>query len=158
MQNLEIQIQIFENLGDIPLPSYASMGSAGMDLYAAIEDEIVLSNLERKLIPTGIAISIPQGYEGQIRPRSGMAYKHGITVVNAPGTIDSDYRGQIFVPLINLSGADFKIERGMRVAQLVIAKHETINWNIVKLLSNTERGEGGFGSTGTGKLEDKKVA
>jgi dUTP pyrophosphatase len=133
---------------DLPLPNYATSGSSGMDLLAAIDDNQVLRPGERKLIPTGIAIGLPHGFEAQIRPRSGLAIKHGITVTNAPGTIDSDYRGEIFVSLINLSKEDFVIEKGMRIAQMVIAKYEIVTWQLVNSLDETARGTGAFGSTG----------
>ncbi|MDZ5762726.1 Deoxyuridine 5'-triphosphate nucleotidohydrolase [Candidatus Cyrtobacter comes] len=143
-----LDVKRLSNLRDLPLPSYATLYSAGMDLMAAIDQGVVIKSMERKLIPTGIAISIPEGYEVQIRPRSGLAIKHGITLVNAPGTVDADYRGEIFVPLINLGGDDFTVERGMRIAQLILNKFETVNWNMVEELNETVRGVGGFGSTG----------
>ena len=119
-----------------------------MDLKANIENPIVLSSLERVMIPTGLRIALPKGYEAQVRPRSGLAAKHGITVLNSPGTIDADYRGEICVILVNLSKDDFTINPGERIAQMVIARHESIEWNEVDNLDSTERGEGGFGSTG----------
>lgn len=119
-----------------------------MDLTAAIDEPIVLKPLERRAVPTGISIALPEGYEAQIRPRSGLALKNGISVPNSPGTIDADYRGEVCAILINLSNEDFKIERGMRIAQMVVAQHSRVNWNIVTTLDETERGEGGFGSTG----------
>lgn len=131
-----------------PLPEYKTHLSAGMDLTANLDEEIVLKPLERKLIPTGLSIELPEGYEAQVRPRSGLAYKNGITVLNSPGTIDADYRGDIGVILVNLSNEEFTIKDGERIAQLVIAKHETIRWELVENLSDTIRGEGGFGSTG----------
>lgn len=131
-----------------PLPEYKTNLSAGMDLTANLDEEIVLKPLERKLIPTGLSIELPEGYEAQVRPRSGLAYKNGITVLNSPGTIDADYRGDIGVILVNLSNEEFSIKDGERIAQLVIAKHETICWELVENLSDTIRGEGGFGSTG----------
>ncbi len=130
------------------LPQYATELSAGMDLRANIEQSIVLKPLERKLIPTGLFIELPEGYEAQIRPRSGLALKKGITVLNSPGTVDADYRGEIGVILINLSNEDFEIADGERICQMVIAKHEHISWQEVEILSETERGEGGFGHTG----------
>lgn len=130
------------------LPRYETSLSAGMDIRANIEDTISLAPMERKLIPTGLSIALPEGYEAQIRPRSGLAYKHGITVLNAPGTIDADYRGDVGVLLINLSNDHFEIEDGMRIAQMVIAHHEQPQWKEVEILSATHRGEGGFGSTG----------
>ena len=145
---LLIPIIKLDNLKELPLPSYATMHSAGMDLLAAIESDITLLPQERKLIPTGIAIALPQGYEAQIRPRSGLAIKYGITVLNSPGTVDSDYRGEISVALINLSNEEFKITRGMRIAQIIINQYPTIKWNILDTLSETVRSSGGFGSTG----------
>lgn len=130
------------------LPRYETELSAGMDLRANIDEPISLGPMERRLIPTGLSIALPKGFEAQIRPRSGLAYKHGITVLNAPGTIDADYRGDVGVLLINLSDTHFEIEDGMRVAQMVIAKHEQPDWEIVETLSETGRGAGGFGSTG----------
>lgn len=132
-----------------PSPHYETEASAGMDLRAHIEASITLKPLERTIVKTGLFIELPVGYEAQVRPRSGLAAKKGITVLNAPGTIDADYRGEIGVILVNLSHEDFVIEDGERVAQLVIAKHERANWQIVESLSTTERGAGGFGSTGT---------
>lgn len=131
------------------LPKYETDGAAGMDLRANLSETIDLKPLERKLVPTGLFIELPQGYEAQVRPRSGLAYKKGITVLNSPGTIDADYRGEIGVLLINLSNDIFKIEHGERIAQLVIAKHEQPTLIDVKELSDTTRGAGGFGSTGT---------
>ncbi|MDA0317350.1 MAG: dUTP diphosphatase [Bacteroidetes bacterium] len=130
------------------LPSYETIASAGMDLRAHIADAIVLKPLERKIIPTGLYMELPVGYEAQVRPRSGLAAKHGVSVLNSPGTIDADYRGEIGVILVNLSNDIFTINNGDRVAQMVIAKHERAEWNEVLNLSETSRGEGGFGSTG----------
>ncbi len=130
------------------LPSYATPLSAGMDIRANIDAPITLEPLERKLIPTGLYIELPQGYEAQIRPRSGLAIKKGISILNSPGTIDADYRGEICVILINLSNEPFIIEDGERICQMVIAKHEQVNWEEVKILGETERGAGGFGHTG----------
>ncbi len=130
------------------LPSYETIASAGMDLRAHIVDAIVLKPLERKIIPTGLFMELPVGYEAQVRPRSGLAAKHGVSVLNSPGTIDADYRGEIGVILVNLSNDIFTINNGDRVAQMVIAKHERAEWNEVLNLSETSRGEGGFGSTG----------
>jgi dUTP pyrophosphatase len=131
-----------------PLPQYATEGSAGMDLRANIDEPIVLKPLERALVPTGLFIALPIGYEAQIRPRSGLALKHGITLANAIGTGDSDYRGEIGVILINLSNEDFIIEDGERIAQMVIARYERAEWNQVEELDETERGAGGYGHTG----------
>lgn len=130
-----------------PLPKYQTALSAGMDLYANIEESVTLKPLERKLISTGLLIELPQGFEAQIRPRSGLAIKNGITVLNSPGTIDADYRGEIGVILVNLSAEAFTINNGDRIAQMVIAKHETAVWDEVAELSETDRGAGGFGST-----------
>ncbi|MEW7279351.1 dUTP diphosphatase [Aquimarina sp. 2201CG1-2-11] len=130
------------------LPNYETVASAGMDLRANIESPITLKPLERAIVKTGLFIELPVGYEAQVRPRSGLAAKKGVTVLNAPGTIDADYRGEIGVILVNLSNEDFVVENGERVAQLVIAKHERATWIEVKELSETSRGEGGFGSTG----------
>ena len=130
------------------LPQYATSQSAGIDLRANLAEPVVLKPMERKLIPTGLFIELPAGYEAQIRPRSGLALKHGITVLNTPGTIDADYRGEIGVILINLSTEDFKIEHGERICQMVIARHEQAEWIQVEELNETERGAGGFGHTG----------
>jgi dUTP pyrophosphatase len=149
MDNVSISIKKLPHLGDLPLPSYATLSSAGMDLVAAIDEDIVLKPMERKAIPTGISIALPDGYEAQVRPRSGLALKNGISVPNAPGTIDADYRGEVCALLINLSDQDFVISRGMRVAQMIVAKYSSVNWSVVSELPETERGAGGFGSTGT---------
>tara|TARA_B100000575_G_C22922835_1_gene535224 strand:+ start:309 stop:743 length:435 start_codon:yes stop_codon:yes gene_type:complete len=130
------------------LPSYETVASAGMDLRAHIEEDIILKPLERSIIPTGLFMALPTGYEAQVRPRSGLAAKHGLTILNSPGTIDADYRGEIGVILVNLSNVDFTIKNGERIAQIVIAKHERAEWNPVQSLSETSRGAGGFGSTG----------
>ncbi|HEY4538663.1 MAG TPA: dUTP diphosphatase [Faecalibacter sp.] len=131
-----------------PLPEYKTALSAGMDLTANIDAPIELKPLERRLIPTGLFIELPAGYEAQVRPRSGMALKHGLTCLNSPGTIDADYRGEIGVIIANVSNDPYTIEDGERIAQLVIAKHETISWETVEVLDETARGAGGFGSTG----------
>ena len=136
------------NKGNQPLPEYATPQSAGMDLRANIDGPILLKSLDRKLIPTGLHIALPEGYEAQIRPRSGLAIKHGITCLNTPGTIDSDYRGDIGVELVNLSREDFVVNPGERIAQMIITNHEHVNWEVVEDLDETERGEGGFGHTG----------
>lgn len=130
------------------LPEYATVASAGLDIRANIEAPITLKSLERVLVKTGLFIELPEGYEAQVRPRSGLAYKNGITVLNSPGTIDADYRGEIGVILVNLSTEPFVIQNGERVAQLVVAKHEQINWEKVDSLEESDRGTGGFGSTG----------
>ncbi|MGB3946775.1 MAG: dUTP diphosphatase [Bacteroidia bacterium] len=131
-----------------PLPEYATSASAGLDLRANIDLPIVLKPLERCAVATGLFIELPIGYEAQIRPRSGLAFKNGITVLNSPGTIDADYRGEIKIIVVNLSNEEFTINNGERVAQMVIAKHEQAEWILVEQLENTERGTGGFGSTG----------
>ena len=131
-----------------PLPEYATLFAAGMDLRANLEEPITLKPLERSLVPTGLYIQLPEGYEAQIRPRSGLAIKHGISIVNAPGTIDADYRGEVQIILANLGGEPFTITRGMRIAQMVVAAYSRVSWQSVETLSQTERGSGGFGSTG----------
>lgn len=144
---MEIKVEII-NKGKHELPNYATGLSAGMDIRANLQEPILLKPLERKLVSTGLFIALPEGFEAQVRPRSGLAFKKGITVLNSPGTIDADYRGEIGVILINLSSEEFIIEDGERIAQLVIAKHETAKWMQVEELSVTIRGGGGFGSTG----------
>ena len=136
------------NQSNNPVPFYSTEHSAGMDLCAYLTEPLVLQPLQRVLAPTGLFIEVPEGYEAQVRPRSGLAIKNGITVLNAPGTIDADYRGEVKVILINLSNEPFTIQNGDRIAQMVIAKYEKISWNIVEQLSETERGVGGFGSSG----------
>ena len=136
------------NKGHQPLPQYATEQSAGMDLRANITESITLHPLERRLIPTGLHIALPKGYEAQVRPRSGLALKHGLTVLNSPGTIDADYRGEVMVLLINLSQDDFVINDGERIAQMVVARHEQVEWQTVEELDDTERGAGGYGHTG----------
>lgn len=136
------------NKSSFPLPGYETEAAAGMDLRANISEPIVLKTLERKLIDTGIFIELPIGYEAQIRPRSGLAFKHGISIVNAPGTIDADYRGEIKILLINLSTEEFTINSGDRIAQMVVAKHEKVEWDAAENLSDTLRGAGGYGHTG----------
>ncbi|MGY4385232.1 dUTP pyrophosphatase [Pedobacter sp. UYP24] len=131
-----------------PLPQYETAHAAGMDMRAFVESAITIKPLQRVLVPTGLHIELPVGYEAQIRPRSGLAYKHGISIVNSPGTIDADYRGEIKVLLVNLSDTDFIVNDGDRIAQMVIAKHETVSWTTVEELSDTARGEGGYGHTG----------
>jgi dUTP pyrophosphatase len=142
-----MNIQII-NKSKHEIPSYETQGSAGMDLRANIDDSITLKPLERTIVKTGLFIALPIGAEAQVRPRSGLAAKKGITVLNSPGTVDADYRGEIGVILVNISNEDFVINDGERIAQLVIAKHERAEWEEVTVLSETERGEGGFGSTG----------
>lgn len=145
MNKLDIKVV---NRGHQPLPAYATAQSAGMDLRANLDESVVLHPLEHRLIPTGLFISLPEGYEAQVRPRSGLAFKHGITVLNAPGTIDADYRGEIGVLLVNLSNTDFVVNDGERIAQMVIARHEQGNFIEVDQLDETERGTGGYGHTG----------
>jgi dUTP pyrophosphatase len=142
-----LQIEII-NHSSHPLPAYQTSGSAGMDLYASLSAEMVLEPLQRTIVPTGLHIALPQGFEAQIRPRSGLAIKQGITCLNTPGTIDSDYRGEIKVILINLSQEKQVIRNGDRIAQMVIAKYEATDWKQVLVLTESLRGEGGFGSTG----------
>lgn len=136
------------NRGHQPLPSYATEQSAGMDLRANIDEPIVLKPMQRQIVKTGLFMALPHGYEAQVRPRSGLALKHGITVLNSPGTIDSDYRGEVGVLLINLGDKDFVINDGERIAQMVIAKHETVSFVLTEELDETERGAGGYGHTG----------
>ncbi len=144
---MDIKVEIV-NKSQNPLPQYETVNSSGLDLRASIDKNIVLKPLERTLIATGLFISIPSGYEAQVRPRSGLAFKHGLTVLNSPGTIDADYRGEIKVILVNLSNKEFTIQNGERICQLVFAKVEQINWVNVAVLDDTERGTGGFGHTG----------
>ena len=136
------------NKSQWPDPAYATVASAGMDLRADIAEPVVLKPLERRLVPTGIFIELPAGYEAQVRPRSGLTTKHGVTVINSPGTVDADYRGELKVSLVNLSSEPFEIVPGERIAQMVVAAHETVEWEKVEALSETERGAGGWGSTG----------
>lgn len=136
------------NKSQHPLPAYETISSAGMDLRASLAEPIILQPMQRALIPTGLYIELPIGTEAQIRPRSGLAFKNGITVLNSPGTIDADYRGEIKVLLINLSQEAFEIKDSERIAQMVISRHETIEWEEVEILNQTQRGEGGFGHTG----------
>jgi dUTP pyrophosphatase len=143
-----LKIKKLENLGDLPLPKYETSGAAGLDLVAAIDEAIILKPGEIKLVKTGISIALEKGFEAQVRPRSGLALKNGITVLNSPGTVDSDYRGEVCAILINHSKVDFTITRGMRIAQMVIARHEQAEILEVENLDETTRGAGGFGSTG----------
>jgi dUTP pyrophosphatase len=147
---IKIALTPMDHAVGLALPTYATEQSAGMDLTAALEEAIELGPWERMLIPTGLSIALPKGYEAQIRPRSGLALKHGVTVLNTPGTIDADYRGEIGVILANMSKEPFTVERGMRIAQMVISKHATVEWEVAEELDETSRGAGGFGSTGTG--------
>ena len=142
-----MKVEIVNKSGQ-PLPAYATELSAGMDLRADLESPVTLGPLERALVPTGLYIALPAGYEAQVRPRSGLAAKHGITVLNTPGTIDADYRGEIKVILVNLSSTPFEIVPGERIAQMVVARHERVEWDEVDVLDETARGAGGFGSTG----------
>lgn len=142
-----MQINII-NKSEHPLPAYETAHAAGMDLRANLPETVTLAPMQRILIPTGLFIELPVGFEAQIRPRSGLAFKHGITVLNSPGTIDADYRGEIKVLLINLGGEPFEVKHGERIAQMIIAKHETANWQVVDQLGETTRGAGGYGSTG----------
>jgi dUTP pyrophosphatase len=144
---MEMKVKVV-NKSKNNLPNYETIASAGMDLRANLEEDIVLKPLERTLVPTGLYMELPVGFEAQVRPRSGLAFKKGITVLNTPGTIDADYRGEIKVILVNLSNEEFVIVHGERIAQMIISKHETISWKEVEILEDTERGAGGFGSTG----------
>ncbi len=148
-QAVRVSIVQMPHAKGLNLPQYATALSAGVDLEAAVDAPITLKPGERQLIATGLAIALPDGYEAQIRPRSGLAFKNGVTVLNSPGTIDADYRGEVKVILANLGQEDFTVERGMRVAQMVIAPYTQVGWNVVETLDETERGAGGFGSTGT---------
>ena len=145
---MKVAIQRLAHAQDLPLPAYATPGAAGLDLLAAVDREILLEPGRRAAIPTGISIALPDGFEAQVRPRSGLALRHGVTVLNAPGTIDSDYRGEVAAILINLGAEPFSVARGMKIAQLVIAEHARIEWNETASLETTSRGAGGFGSTG----------
>lgn len=149
MIQVDVDIVQLTHGADLPLPAYATPDSAGMDLMAAVNESISLAPGERMMIPTGIAIALPSGFEAQIRPRSGLALKNGLTLLNSPGTIDSDYRGEIGVILVNHSQETFMVEHGMRIAQMVVAPVLQISWNAVFSLNDSERGAGGFGSTGT---------
>jgi dUTP pyrophosphatase len=145
---VEIEIVRLPHGRDLQLPDYATAGAAGADLLAAIDRDIELGSLERRIVPTGISIALPIGFEAQVRPRSGLAARNGITVANAPGTIDADYRGEVGVILVNLGKEPFRITRGMRIAQLIVARHARAVWREVSQLDQTARGAGGFGSTG----------
>ena len=148
VETVEIEVVRLAHAHDLALPDYATAAAAGADLLAAVDQDIELAPLERKIVPTGISIALPVGFEAQVRPRSGLAAKNGVTLVNSPGTIDADYRGEIGVILINLSKETFRISRGMRIAQLVVARHARAVWREVSELDRTARGAGGFGSTG----------
>ena len=148
VETVEIEILRLPHGHDLQLPDYSTAAAAGADLLAAIDQDIELKPMERRIVPTGISIALPVGFEGQVRPRSGLAAKNGITVANAPGTIDADYRGEVGVILVNLGHEPFRISRGMRIAQLVVARHARAVWREVSQLDRTVRGAGGFGSTG----------
>lgn len=145
---ISVPIKIWDHAKDLPLPAYATPQAAGMDLLAAIDAPVTLGAGEFAMVPTGISIALPAGFECQVRPRSGLAAKNGVTVLNSPGTVDADYRGEIKAILINHSKIPFTIERGMRIAQMVIAKYEQAAWTVCETLEETSRGAGGFGSTG----------
>ena len=147
---MKIRVRRLPHGEGLPLPSPASAGSAGLDLRAALDEDLVLSPGKRAMVPTGLVLEIPEGFEGQVRPRSGLAWKHGVTLANPPGTIDSDYRGEVKVLLIHLGEAPLTLQRGDRIAQLVVARMERVEWEEADDLGETGRGEGGFGSTGSG--------
>ncbi|MCP4656269.1 MAG: dUTP diphosphatase [bacterium] len=147
---MKIRLRRFAHGKDLPLPQPASAGSAGLDLRAAVGEPRILAPGERMLVPTGIQLEIPRGWEAQVRPRSGLALRHGVTLLNGPGTIDSDYRGEVGVLLVNLGGDAYTIRRGERIAQLVVARVESVEWDEADRLSPSERGAGGFGSSGVG--------
>ena len=146
---LDLPVRRLAHACDLPLPAYATAHAAGLDLQAAVDDSVTLSPGGRALVPTGIAIALPEGFEAQVRPRSGLAARHGVTVLNSPGTVDADYRGEVAVVLINHGETPFRIERGMRIAQLVVAPVTTVCWREAADLTETARAGGGFGSTGT---------
>ncbi len=148
VETIEIEVVRLPHGRDLALPDYATAAAAGADLLAAIDQDIELKPLERRIVPTGISIALPVGFEAQVRPRSGLAAKNGVTVANAPGTIDADYRGEVGVILVNLGSESFQITRGMRIAQMIIARHARAVWREVSELDRTARGAGGFGSTG----------
>jgi len=148
MQKITVYVEQTEEGKDLPLPKYMSAQAAGLDLFAAVVEDVVLKKGEIKLVPTGLKIALPDSYEAQIRPRSGLAFKHGISLVNTPGTIDADYRGEIKIIMINFGEEDFTIKRGDRIAQMVINRIEQINWELTDTLEETMRGAGGFGHTG----------
>jgi dUTP pyrophosphatase len=147
---VEVQVARLPHGDGLALPAYATAGAAGADLLAAVDRPVVLAPGKRETIPTGIALALPEGFEAQVRPRSGLALKHGVTVLNAPGTIDCDYRGEVRVILVNLGEAPFVVERGMRIAQIVVQRIEAVRWRVSDQLPASARGPGGFGSTGTG--------
>ena len=147
---LRVAVTRLAGAGDLPLPEYATAMSAGMDLRAALSEPLEIASGGRALVPTGLAIALPAGYEAQIRPRSGLALKHGVTVLNAPGTVDADYRGEVSVLLANFGAESFTVTRGMRIAQMIIAPFVQVSWEAVETLPESGRGAGGYGSTGTG--------
>lgn len=151
MSNLHVEIRRLSHAADLPLPSYATALAAGMDLCAAVDKDVVIAPGDRVAVPTGYMIALPEGYEAQVRPRSGLALKHGITLPNSPGTIDADYRGEVAVIVLNAGREAFTVTRGMRIAQMVVAPVTRVAWRVVETLGETARGAGGFGSTGTGK-------
>ena len=148
-ETVAVRVKRLPHAAGLPLPTYATADAAGADLLAAIDDDLVIAPGERSLVPTGLTIALPTGFEGQVRPRSGLALRHGLTVLNTPGTIDADYRGEVGVLLVNLGTEPVTVSRGMRIAQLVVARHARLHW-IDGTLDETGRGSGGFGSTGTG--------
>ena len=150
MSPLRVAVTRLAGAGDLPLPEYATALSAGMDLRAALAEPLVIAPGGRALVPSGLAIALPAGYEAQIRPRSGLALKHGITVLNAPGTVDADYRGEISVVLANFGSESFTVTRGMRIAQMIVAPFAQVSWEAVEVLPESARGAGGYGSSGTG--------
>lgn len=149
MVNVTVAVTTLPHAENLGLPSYATEHAAGMDLCAAVANDVVLPPGQRTLVPTGLSIALPEGYEAQVRPRSGLALKHGVTVLNSPGTIDADYRGEVQIILANLGTESFTITRGMRIAQMVVATYARVEWQEMPELSKTARGSGGFGSTGT---------
>lgn len=148
-QTIRVAVSRLPHGADLPLPGYATEHSAGMDLYAALAGDLTLAPMERALVPTGLAIALPDGFEAQVRPRSGLAAKNGVTVLNSPGTVDADYRGEVKVILVNLSQEPFTVSRGMRIAQMIVAPVTRVAWDEMDTLEETSRGTGGFGSTGT---------
>lgn len=148
MKDIRVAIATLPHAEGLDLPSYATLHAAGMDLCAAVANDLIIAPGARALVPTGLSIALPEGYEAQVRPRSGLALKHGITVLNSPGTIDADYRGEVQVILANLGTENFTITRGMRIAQMVVAAYARVDWDEVAELPESERGAGGFGSTG----------
>ena len=146
--SVELAFRALPHFGDLPLPAYATTGAAGMDIVAAVTEDLVLAPGDRSAVPTGLSMAVPAGHEVQVRPRSGLALRHGVTVANAPGTIDSDYRGEVKILLVNLGDADFTVSRGMRIAQIVLAPVTRADPKLVEELDDTARGSGGFGSTG----------